>query len=199
MCVCVCVCGCVFLSHRVFWCPLAESFPDSGSVGLFDSCNLSRPGHGEIRERNLIRNLRLSLRHGIDPPSTTGWQLLTPSHPEYHAFPLHPHEPETNAIPATCVCSSLLKANLILSGCAVWENFRAEDYTSHKILDWEYLALGWKCLRDTRQRRGWGCERGEQMTVPKAFRSSSRTVEVNLRTRQRVVTTANSKLYERTM
>lgn len=29
--------------HRVFWCPLAESFPDSGSVGLFDSCNLSRP------------------------------------------------------------------------------------------------------------------------------------------------------------
>lgn len=48
--VCVCarvsVCACVLICrsfHRVFWCPLAESFPDSGSVGLFDSCNLSRP------------------------------------------------------------------------------------------------------------------------------------------------------------
>lgn len=37
--------------HRVFWCPLAESFPDSGSVGLFDSCNLSRPGQWEIRQK----------------------------------------------------------------------------------------------------------------------------------------------------
>ena len=49
--VCVCV-GCLF--HRVFWCPLATIFPDSGSVGLFDSCNLSRPGQEEIRGRNVI-------------------------------------------------------------------------------------------------------------------------------------------------
>ena len=58
VCVCGCVCACVLIHrpfHRVFWCPLAESFPDSGSVGLFDSCNLSRPGQGEIRERNLIK------------------------------------------------------------------------------------------------------------------------------------------------
>lgn len=52
----VCVCVLIYCPfHRVFWCPLAESFPDSGSVGLFDSCNLSRPGQGEIRVRNLIK------------------------------------------------------------------------------------------------------------------------------------------------
>ena len=60
VCVCVCVCVCVRVLicrpfHRLFWCPLAESFPDSGSVGLFDSCNLSKPGQEEIRERNLIK------------------------------------------------------------------------------------------------------------------------------------------------
>lgn len=50
VCLCVCV-SCLF--HRVFWCPLATIFPDSGSVGLFDSCNLSRPGQEEIRGRNV--------------------------------------------------------------------------------------------------------------------------------------------------
>lgn len=73
VCVCECPYACVclkFLSHIVFWWPLAESFPDSGSVGLFDSCNLSRPGHGEIRQRNLIINLRLSLRQSYwSPPA----------------------------------------------------------------------------------------------------------------------------------
>lgn len=95
VCLCVCV-SCLF--HRVFWCPLATIFPDSGSVGLFDSCNLSRPGQEEIRGRNVIKKTHTDKEYIY-----IFWKTLNPSfdifyirHPgpvttSFRDFPRLPH------------------------------------------------------------------------------------------------------------
>ncbi len=59
----------------------------------------------------------------------------------------------------------------------------------------DFVALYQKVLDRNRLEH----KKNKYITLPKAFRSSSRTAEVNFLTRQSVVTTANSRLYERTM